>query len=71
MKFAKKIHQVLQIQASPSTICRLIHRHGFTRKKIQQVAQQRSSVYLGKFMATMLMFDAGKIVWIDETGCDR
>jgi len=70
-EICQKVHQVFQIQVSPSTICRLLYRHGFTRRKIQQVAQQRSSNYRGKFMATMLMFDADKIVWIDETGCDR
>ena len=50
---------------------RLLHRHGFTRKKIRQVAQQRSLYLRGYFMSQVLMYDRHKFVWIDETGCNN
>ena len=43
-ELCQKVYHVFGIQVSPSTICRLIHRHGFTRKQIQQVTSQRSIV---------------------------
>ena len=42
------------VVVSPPTMCRIIRRHGFTRKKIQQIASQRCSEYRGDFMADSL-----------------
>ena len=66
-----RIEEITCIQVTPSTLCRILHRHGFTRKKIQQVALQRSSEYRGDFMAEMQFFNVNQLVWVDETGCDR
>ena len=52
----QKVYHMFNIEVSPSTICRLIHRHGFTRKKIQQIAKQRSTEYRAEFMAAVVMF---------------
>ena len=70
-EICQKIAHVFEIQVSPATVCRIIRRHGFTRKKIQQVASQRSSEYRAAFVSEALTFDADKFVWVDETGCDR
>ncbi len=70
-EICQKVGHVFDIQVSPSTVCRMIHRHGFTRKKIQQVALQRSTEYRGAFMAEAQMFDGDKFVWVDETGSDK
>ena len=40
----------IEIQ-SPSTVCRTLRRYELTRKKIRQVALQRSSELRGAFMA--------------------
>ena len=50
------------IRVTPSTICRIIHRHGLTRKKIQQVALQRSAQHRGDFMAEIQFFNIDQIV---------
>ena len=55
---------------SESTICRLIRRHGITRKKLQQVALQRSDELRGEFMAQCLLYNRARFVWIDESGSD-
>ena len=66
-----KIECITGIRVTPSTICRIIHRHGLTRKKIQQVALQQSAHHRGDFMAEMQFFNVDQIVWLDETGSDN
>ena len=43
--------EVMQVFGIPSTVCRTLKRYGLTRKKICQVALQRSSELRGSFMA--------------------
>ena len=66
-----RVWTITGIHVTNSTFCRIIHRHGFTRKKIQQIALQRSSEYTGEFRAEMLCFNIEQLVWLDETGSDR
>ena len=54
-----------------STVCQLLHRHGFTRKKIRQVALQRDVRLRGQFMAKALLYPKASYVWLDESGCDN
>lgn len=70
-EICKTIETSTGIKASCSTVCRIIQRNGFTRKKIQQVALQRSIEFRGDFMAEMQFFSIDQIVWLDETGCDK
>lgn len=35
------IHDITGVEVSNATICRILGKHGLTRKKIRQVAQQR------------------------------
>ena len=70
-EICQKIADITGIQLSPSTVCKVLHKHGLTRKKIQQVALQRSAITRAKFMADMQFFNTSQIVWLDETGCDR
>ena len=44
------------VQVSEATVCRLIRRHGLTRKKVRQVALQRSLRTRALFMAQVLSF---------------
>ena len=67
----QKVSDVTNIVVSAPTLCRTIHRHGLTRRKIQQIALQRSSQYRGEFMAEVQMYNPEQFVWIDETGCDK
>ena len=57
--------------ASLSTICRTVHRLGFTRKKLTKIAAQQSDELRGQFMADISVFDPEMIVWVDEMGSDR
>lgn len=66
-----EINHTMHIIVSPATVCRLIAKYGFTRKKIQRIAIQRSSDLRGQFMARILQFPSHMLVFLDETGCDR
>ena len=54
-----------------STICRTVHRLGFTRKRLQHIALQRSEELRAQYMAEISVFDPSMLVWVDETGFQR
>ena len=66
-----QVFDVSSIVVSEPTVCRIIHRHGFTRKRIQKIASQRRSQYRGEFMAEVQFYKTEQFVWIDESGCDK
>ena len=68
-EICRDVADVLGKQVSAPTICCVLARHGFTRKKIQQVAKQRSASLRAAFAAEII--HRNMLVWVDETGCDR
>lgn len=44
---------------------------GFTRKKIQRIALQRSEILRCEYMAEITAFDTSMLLFVDETGCDK
>ena len=52
-EICQEVHHATGKQVSPATVCRLLARHGFTRKKIQKVAKQRCIALQAEFMAWM------------------
>ena len=69
-EMCKHILDTTGVVVSEATICRLLRRHGFTRKKIRHVALQRSTELRALFMAQALSFPREFFVWVDETGSD-
>ena len=65
------IEQATNAEVSIPTICRLLRRYGLTRKKIQRVALQRSSILRAAFIANMFLYKRNALVWLDETGSDK
>ena len=66
------LFQVIGKEVTPSTICGLVHKHGFTRKKIQHVAKQLKifDFNRGQFLAEIQFYRREQFVFIDETGCN-
>jgi len=58
-------------KVSMSTICRVIHKNGLTRKKIQCIAAQRNAKFRGDYVAETLMYNVNMFVFTDETGKDK
>ena len=54
-----------------STICRTVQRLGFSRKRLQHIALQRSDEKRAQYMAEISIFDPTMLIWIDETGFQR
>ena len=67
----QEVRDVLGIVISPPTICRLLHSHGITRKKIRQITLQRSYSLRGAFRAQCSLFHPDMFVFVDETGVDH
>lgn len=65
-----EIQQITGSSVSESTVCRVLRRHGFTRKKVRAIVLQRSEYLRAMFMAEVLLYNRDQFVWIDETGCD-
>ena len=51
-----------------STICRAVHCLGFTRKRLQHIALQRSDDLRAQYMSEISLFDPCTLVWVDESG---
>ena len=63
----KAVEEFSGVVISSSTVCRLLKKHGFTRKKMRY---QRSSQFRAEFMAEVVQYRREQLVWVDETGCD-
>ena len=50
---------------------RMIKEQGFTRKKVELRALQRSEEKRIEFMAEISLFNPDMLIWIDKTGSDR
>lgn len=59
------------VSVSVPTVCRLLKRHGLTRKKIRQIALQRNIQFRAEFMAEILQYRKEQLVWVDEMGSNR
>lgn len=70
-EITRRVSEATNTVVSSYTVCRMLRRHGYTRKKIVQVAKQRCVDYRAKFMAEVLNYRKEMFVFIDETGSDR
>ena len=51
-----------------STICCTVYCLGYTRKRLQHIALQRSDDLRAQYMAEISLFDPCTLVWVDESG---
>ena len=71
-EICSKVDSIIGIDITPSTICCLLHRHCFTRKKYNKLpSKDQVSIYRRDFMAKVCFFKINQLVWLNETGCDR
>ena len=66
----QEVYELTSLKVSPSTICRILKRYGFTRKRVRQIAAQRCYALRGAYMAQCTLFRRDMFVWVDETGSD-
>ena len=65
------LYKATGVRASLSTICRTIKQQGFTYKKAEVIALQRSEEKRIEFMTKIIHYDPDMLIFIDETGSDR
>ena len=68
VELQKKLFDASGTWVHESTICRTIHRIGFSRKKLQHIAYGRSEDLRAKFIADISIFDPHMCLWVDESG---
>ena len=56
-ELCQAIYYATNVQVSVSTVCCVLKRYGFTRKQVQRVAIQRSTVVRASFMANMFLYN--------------
>ena len=71
IELQQHLNEVTGTTVHISTICRTVHRLGFTRKCLQHIALQRSDEKRAEFMAEISTFDPSTLIWVDETGFRR
>ena len=70
LEICKEIEVHAGVSVSASTICRLLKKYHFSRKKLQFIPTQRNPNYRAAFMAEVVSYPREMLVWVDETGCD-
>ena len=63
-----KVAEISGTLVSVSTMCRLLAKYGFTRKKVQQIALQRRLDLRASYMASIFTYCKEMFVFLDETG---
>jgi len=66
-----ELQTITGTEVNLSTICRCIHRNGFTRKKLKTVALQRNEMLREQYTEQISIFKKEMFVFVDETGTDR
>ena len=54
-----------------STICRFLKRNNFSRKRLSNIARQRSTQQRAEFQAECELYSPEMLIFVDKTGCDR
>ena len=67
----RKLKHLLLIDVDISTICRFLHKCGFTRQKLRTVALQQDQFLRQQFMCDMSVYSTNMFIFIDETGSDN
>ena len=73
--FLYEIHRHLRLftgtDVSESTICRVLKKNNFSRKKLRHVATQRNESLRAQFQSDVSIYDPEMLLFIDETGTNR
>ena len=70
-ELCQQVQDISGLSVSVFTTCRLLRRHGLTRKKVQRIALERNLEYRSDFMAEIFPYPREQLVWIDEMGSDH
>ena len=63
--------EITRTDISLSTICRFLHKNGFTRQKLRLAAIQQNNLLQSQFVSDVSIFNQETLIFMDETGSDR
>ena len=66
-----KVTENYLVNVNCSTICRFLHKSGFSHQKMQIVAKQRNELQRLRHCLDVSLYKAHSLIFVDETGCDR
>ena len=66
-----ELSSVLEIETSESTICKFLHKSGFTYQRLKVTALQQDAYLRQQFIDDVMVYSPEMLVFIDETGTDR
>ena len=66
-----KVIEEFCVSLDCSTICRFLHKCGFTHQKLRIVALQRDEEQRLQYSIDISLYNSDMLVFIDETGCDK
>ena len=66
-----ELEAFLMVKISVSTICRFLHKGGFTRQRLRTVALQQDTFLREQFILDVSSFSPEMLIFLDETGADR
>ncbi len=67
----KDLEDHLLFSISVSTICKFLHKCGFTRQKLRVIATQQDDFFREQYTLDVSVYSCDMFVFIDETGADR
>ena len=66
-----KVTENYLVNVNCSTICRFLHKSGFSHQKMQIVANQRNELQRLGHCLDVSLYKAHSLIFVDETGCDQ
>ena len=67
----RDLNNYLMLDISLATICKFLHRSGFTRQRLHTIAMQQDSFLREQYIADVSVYTPDMFVFLDETGADR
>ena len=67
----RDLNNFLMLDVSLATICKFLHRSGFTRQRLRRVAIQQDIFLREQYITDVSVYSPDMFVFIDETGADR
>ena len=67
----EELENFLMLDISVSTICKFLHKSGFTHQKLHVVAIQQDAFLREKYILDISMYSSDMFIFVDETGADR
>uniref|UniRef100_A0A1X7V458 Paired domain-containing protein n=1 Tax=Amphimedon queenslandica TaxID=400682 RepID=A0A1X7V458_AMPQE len=66
-----KIQEEFYVTIDCSTICRFLHKSGFSHQRLRIVASQQNESLRATYAIDISLYHNDMLIFVDETGCDR